>query len=398
MHRIAWWCGVLLTLMVVGCGRRSPALAPADPPDVIVSRPVVKPVTEHEDFTGRTVSMADVTVRARVTGYLDKVNFKEGSEVKQGDVLFEIDPRPYQAALKQTEASVLQSKALVERLKSSFSRAEKLLPQHAISQDDYDTVKGDRDSAEAALEAANAARDLAKLNLSFTQVTSPISGRISRQLIDPGNMVQADQTALTTIVAINPIYAYFDVDERTELRIRRLIRAGKIQSSQEAATPVFLGLQDQPDVFPYEGTINFVDNRNDAGSGTISVRAIFPNPQRMLSPNLYARIRLPIGKPHPAILIPEQALSSDQGEKFVYVVNDKNEVVYRPVKEGLLQDGLCVIEEGLAQDDQVIVNGLQRVRPGMKVTPKTAEASAKASTTPSPAAAPNTTADKRSSS
>jgi membrane fusion protein, multidrug efflux system len=399
MHRIAWLCGGLSILTVLGCGRRPLALPPSGPPDVVVSRPVVKTITEAEYFTGYMKSMRDVTVCARVTGYLDKVNFTEGRDVKQGDVLFEIDPRPYQAALHQAEASVAQSTALLERLKSSFDRAKRLLPQHAISQDDYDTVRGDRDSAEASLKAAQAALELAKLNLSFTRVTSPIDGRISNQKIDPGNMVQADQTPLTTIVAMDPMYAWFYVDERTELRIRRLIREKKIQSSQDAPMPVFMGLADQQGQFPYEGTINFVDNRNDAGSGTIGVRAIFPNPQRMLSPGLFARFRLPIGKPHSAVLIAEQALISDQGQKFVYLVNDKNEVVYRHVTPGSVQDGLCVIEDGLAKNEQVVVSGLQLVRHGMKVTPKAAETpAANPVTTTAPAAAPTATADKRSSS
>jgi RND family efflux transporter MFP subunit len=280
----------------------------------------------------------------------------------------------------------------LERLESSFKRAQTLLPQNAISPDDYDTIKGDRDAAIATVTSSEAACDLAQLDLNYTKVTAPIGGRIGRQLVDPGNLVQGETTsptALTTIVAVDPIYVYFYVDERTVLRLRRLVRAGVIKSSHEAKLPVQLGLLDE-EGFPHEGTINFVDNRDDVNSGTLLIRAIFPNPQRMLSPGLFARVRLPIGNPHRAILISEQALGSDQGQRFVYVVNDEEEAVYRRVKVGSLHDGLRVVEEGLSPEDRVVVIGLQRIRPGAKVVAKmldkavqtTAETPAPKSTAP----------------
>jgi RND family efflux transporter MFP subunit len=375
------WTVVVLVVCaaLAGCQPAAPtAVAPPKPPEVIVSLPVVRPVTDFEDFTGRVEAKASIQVRARVTGYLDRVLFKEGTEVKQGDPLFEIDPRSYQAELDRAEANVLQSQARLKRCQRDFKRASELLPQNAISQDDFDRVSGDRDEAEAAVKLAQASRDLAALNLSFTRVTAPLTGRISRQLIDPGNMVKADETVLTTIVSMDPIYAYFDQDERTLLRIRRLVRAGVLKTIQESSVPVLLGLVDE-EGFPHEGRIDFADNRVDPMTGTLRLRGVFANPQRLLSPGLFVRIRLPIGQPHPSVLIAEQALGTDQGQSFVYVVNHKNEVVYRRVNVGPLDGGLRVVEDGLAKDEPVIVNGLQRVRTGMKVIPRAQDAPGQAS-------------------
>jgi RND family efflux transporter MFP subunit len=383
MYRLGALLGLLwLSLTVLGCNRATPAVAPLADPEVTVSHPVVKEITDYEIFTGRTVAIASVDVRARVTGYLDKVLFKEGAEVQEGDPLFDIDPRSYQAALDQAEASLLQQQAHLERVEATFRRATALIPQKAISQDDYDTAKGDRDETLATVRLAKATRDLAKLNLSYCHVAAPISGRTSRQMIDAGNLVQAETSAptiLTTIVTLDPIYAFFSMDDRTMLRVRRLVRDGKIKSMRAAEVPVYLGLVDEGDEFPHQGVINFVDNRLDANSGTLDFRAVFPNSKRILSPNLFVRIRFPIGEPHSAILVSEQAMGSDQGKKFVYVVNGQNEVVYRPIKVGKLQDGLRVVEEGLTVEDRVVVVGLQRIRPGIKVTTKELETPAQAS-------------------
>jgi RND family efflux transporter MFP subunit len=391
MHRRDGWFPVALVLCVAafGCGRRSPAGPPGSGQpgqpalEVLVSLPTVKEVNDYEDFTGRTEAVASVEVRARVTGYLDKVLFKEGSSVKEGERLFEIDPRTYGADLKRTEAVLQQAEAHVKRLQLDYHRAAGLLPTRAISQEDFDKIAGDRDEAAAAVRIAEAARDLAKLNLDFTKVTAPLSGRISRQLVDPGNMVKADETALTTIVSQDPVYAYFDSDERTTLRVRRLIRAGKMKSSRETEMPVLVGLVDEVDAdgapqFPHTGTIDFVDNRVDAMTGTLRLRGVVPNPDNLLSPGLFVRVRVPIGEPHPAVLVPEQALGSDQGQKFVYVVNDQSEAEYRRVTVGLLQGSLRVIDDGLKAGERVVVSGLQRVRPGVKVQAKPAAEADKA--------------------
>jgi len=374
-----WWSAMVLCLVAAGCGRQqAPPAAATRPPEVVVTRPVVKQITDYNDFTGRTEAVASVEVRARVTGYLDKVLFKEGDDVKKDQPLFEIDPRTYQAELNRAEAAVRQAKAHLDRLELDYKRAVPLLPSQAISREDYDKIVGDRDEGNALVGVAEAARDLARLNLQFTKVTSPISGRASRQLIDPGNMVKADETTLTTIVTLDPIYAYFDADERSVLDFRRLMQAGKVKAARDAQAPVLMGLIDEEDengnpLFPHAGVINFADNRVDAMTGTLRLRGKFDNPKHFLAPGLFARVRVPIGAPRPAILVSERALGSDQGQKFVYVVNDKNEVVYRRVRVGAMQDGLRVIEEGLAKNEQVIVDGVQRVRPGMTVQPKPAD-------------------------
>jgi RND family efflux transporter MFP subunit len=215
---------------------------------------------------------------------------------------------------------------------------------------------------------AKAQVEAAKLNLSFTKITAPITGRISRQNIDPGNLVMADNTVLTTLVTLNPIYVYFDVDERTMLRLRRLIQEGKLKSAREKGVTVNveMGTSDE-DGFPHPGVINFVDNRLDPATGTLRVRAVFENPRYFLSPGLFARLRIPIGEPHPATVVAERALGTDQGQRFVFVVNDENVVEYRPVKIGALQDGLREIVEGVKEGERVVVSGLQRVRKGIKV-------------------------------
>ena len=315
--------------------RRQPPTS-AQAPEVLVGRPVVQTVTDYEDFTGHTEAVMSVEIRARVSGYLveglkDGGPNKEGTEVKKGELLFEIDPRTYEADKNKAEAALAQAQAHLDRLTKDLKRAQELLPTRSIAQGDYDQIAGDHKEAEAAVKTAQATLDLAKLNLAWTKVYAPCDGRVSRQLIDPGNMVQADQTPLTTIVTLDPIYAYFDIDERTLLELRRMVveQTGKLRPAREAKVKVLLGLADE-EGYPHEGMIDFADNRLDMMTGTLRLRGVFPNPKRILSPGMFARIRVPIGEPHRAILIPEEALGSDQGQRFLYVVNDKNEVAYRP--------------------------------------------------------------------
>jgi RND family efflux transporter MFP subunit len=376
---------LLLLLVTVGCPRQ--AAGPpqgadtAQAPEVLVGTPVVKTITDYEDFTGHTEAMRSVEIRARVSGYLvkglkqDGEPNKEGTEVKRGDLLFEIDPRTYEADKSKAEAALAQSRAHMERLAKDLKRAQELLPTRSISQGDYDQIAGDYREAEAAVKTAQATLRLAQLNLEFTQVTAPCDGRVSKQMIDPGNMVQADQTPLTTIVTLDPIYAYFDIDERTLLQLRRLIleREGRLRSAQEVKHKILLGLADE-EGFPHEGTIDFADNRVDPMTGTLRLRGVFPNPKRMLSPGMFTRIRLPIGQPHPAILVPEDALGSDQGQKFLYVVNGQNKAIYRRVEVGSLHGKLRVIKSGLAEGEQVVLGGLQRIKPNDIVRPKNVEA------------------------
>jgi RND family efflux transporter MFP subunit len=364
------WFLLLPCPVITGCGRSQAQQGPAPPPppEVQVSLPETREVTDYEDFPGRMEAVNDVTVRARVTGYLEKVHFTEGADVKKGDVLFEIDPRPYKAELARAEGNVLQSQGRLKRLEADYQRATTLIPRGAMGREDFDRVVGDRNEASGALEVAKANRDMAQLNLAWTQVQAPLSGRISRRFVDPGNLVKADDTALTTIVSLDPIYASFDLDERSMLRAQRLIREGKIQWSPDVGLPVMLGLADE-DTFPRQGTINFADNRVEPDTGTWRLRALFPNPDHMLAPGLFVRIRLPIGQPYKAVLIAEEALGTDQGQKFVYVVDDANRVSYRRVKVGRLHGGQRVITEGLSATDKVIVSGLQRIRQGIEVKP-----------------------------
>ncbi|MFZ1937345.1 MAG: efflux RND transporter periplasmic adaptor subunit [Thermoguttaceae bacterium] len=382
---------VLLAAVVVGCGRapmsggasgQPPGGVPGNP-EVIVGRPTVEAITDYEDFPGHTEAVMSVEIRARVSGYLveglrDGGPNKEGTEVKKGDLLFEIDPRSYEADKSKAEAALAQAKAHFDRLSKDLKRAEELLPSRAIAQGDYDQIAGDYRESEAAMKTAQAALRLAELNLQWTKVYAPCDGRVSKQSIDPGNMVQADVTPLTTIVTLDPIYAYFDIDERTLLELRRMVIAqrGSLRTVREAKIKILLGLADEED-FPHEGIIDFGDNRLDVMTGTLRLRGIFPNPKRMLSPGMYARIRLPKGDPHRAILIPEAAVSSDQGQKFLYVVNDKNEAVYRRVKIGSLHGGLREIKSGLSENDRVVLDGLQRVQAGKPVKPEEVKAAAK---------------------
>ncbi len=281
-------CGFLLTgLALTGCGSSGQGPPETRIPEVQVSRPVSETVTDFEDFTGTTVAVKGVDVRARVTGYLEKVLFKEGAEVKEGDRLFVIDPRTYQADYDHALANLAQAKAHLERVTADYKRAQELLPMNAISKSDFDLAKGDHDEGAAAVEVAEAAVQTAKLNLDWTVVTAPISGRISWQRIDPGNLVQADNTILTTIVSLDPVYAYFYVDERSMLRFRRLLRAGKVKSAQEARLPVLLGLLDE-EGYPHKGTIDFVDNAEDQMTRNAANSRPFPE-SRESEPDAFSR-------------------------------------------------------------------------------------------------------------
>lgn len=343
-----------------------------------MSTPITRKITDYEEYPGHTEAVNTITVRARVTGYLDKAYFKEqellkkGFEVTEGDALFEIDPRTYQAEYNRTVANLALAQAHLDRLEADYRRAEKLIQTKAISQQEFDQVAGDRAEAEAAVKVADAARANAKLNLDFTIVKAPISGRISRRLVDPGNLIKADDTPLTTIVSLDPIYAYFDVDERTMMKIRELIRSGKIKSAVEKQVKVSLGLPDEKG-FSRKGVIDFIDNQVESTSGTLKLRGVFANHDRMLSPGMFVRLQVPIGEAHQAILVSERALGSNQGQKFVYVVDGDNKVAERKIEAKPLNDeeGLCVITGGtVSAGERVVVDGLQRIHAGVTVAPK----------------------------
>jgi RND family efflux transporter MFP subunit len=361
-----------LCLALAGCAR-APSEAPAAaPPPVTVSYPVEREVTDYADFTARTAAVDSVEVRARVSGYLDRVNFKEGALVKKGDVLFEIDPRTYRAVLAMAEGNLESAVARVKRLDADLARADELIRSRSLSREGYDKIVGDRGEAMASQAALKAAVERARLDLGFTKVTAPVSGRISRYFVTVGNLVQAGDltggTLLTTIVSVDPMYAYFDVDEHTVLRVKQLIREGKAKTPDDVEIPVSLGLANE-NGHPHRGAIHFIDNQVNPKTGTLRVRGVFPNKDEALSPGYFARIRVPIGVSHKALLITERALDTDQGQKVVYVVDKDNKVAFRPVRLGALHDGRREITDGLKPGERVIVNGLQLVRPGMTVEP-----------------------------
>jgi RND family efflux transporter MFP subunit len=365
----------MLTLCVAlaGCARAPSGPPPAAPTPVTVSHPVEREVTDAAEFTARTAAVDSVEVRAHVWGYLQKVNFKEGDIVKQGDVLFEIDPRPYEAVLNQAKAKLAQDEAQLKADEAEYRRQLQTVRAGAGSQSDLDKA-----TAARGVDLANIAADKAliasrQLDLDYTKVTAPVGGRVSRYVVTVGNLIQSgDQgggTLLTTIVSVDPMYAYFDVDENTALKVRRLVREGKSDSVRDGGYPVSLGLANE-DGFPHRGTVNFVENQVNPKTGTIRLRGVFPNADNVLLPGLFGRVRTPIGRPHPALLVSDRALDTDQGQKVLYLANDKNEVAARPVRVGALHDGLREVTDGLKPGERVIVTGLQQIRPGAAVEPK----------------------------
>jgi RND family efflux transporter MFP subunit len=356
-------CGFFL-----GCTKPAPPAAPPPPP-VTIAKPIKKEIVEWNVFTGRTDAVQSVDIRPRVSGYIDNVTFRAGDRVDKGDLLFVIDPRPYRAALDQAEAQLRQSEANQQLQEANFSRQERLRQSGVIAKEDYDTAVSNRNQAAAQVLANSAAVELAKLNLTFTQVTSPIAGRISREQVTVGNLVQADSTLLTNIVSIDPIYAYFNVDERAVLNYQQLVRAGKMPDARSSSVPVDLQLQNEQG-FPHQGVIDFINNQFSSSTGTLQVRGLFPNANAYLTPGAFVRVRVAAGPLHEAVLVTDRAIGTDQGTKFVLVIDDQNVVGLRPVELGPEIDGLRVVRSGLSGDEQVIINGIVNARPGLKVTPQ----------------------------
>lgn len=361
-----------------GCQNQPSQVAPSQNPAVPVSKPVQREVTNYVDFTGRTDAVQAVDIRARVTGYLVKTPAKEGAEVKQGDLLYEIDPRPYQAQYDQALGQVNLYQAQLKLAKTTLARDQAIARTGgvgAVSQQQLDQDQAAVDEAEARVKAFQASLEVYKLNLAFTKVTAPIDGQVSRNYLTLGNLVNQDQTLLTTIVSLDPMFVYFDMDEPTLLRLRRSIIDGRIKLPKDGMMDVLIGLQGE-DGYPHHGKVNFMNNQVNATTGSISVRGIFPNPKpavgaRLLSPGMFVRIRLPLGQPRPALLIIDRAIASDQGLKYVYVVDAENKIQYRRVTTGSLQeDGLRVILEGLKPDEWVVVGALQQVRPHIQIQPE----------------------------
>ena len=357
--------------------RPTPPKPPEPLPVVTVVRPVVKEVTDYEDFTGRTEAVETVTVKAHVTGYLTKAMFEEGKAVTKGQELFEIDPRPYQAMLDHAEIMLKKGQAHLQTAETDYKRAEQLFKAKAIAQEDFDRSKAALTEAQEAVEMAKAELRLAELKLGFTKVTAPISGRTGRRLADTGNLVN-DGTPLVVIVSQGPtIRASFDIDERTLLRLRKLIREGAIKSYQDAPMKVLLGLSDEEGKFPHQGKVDFMDNAVDPKTGTLRMRGIFENPDLDILPGMFVRIRLPIGNPHKAMLVPQYHLFMKEGQAELYVVNSDNKVETRTIEFGKSHGDLREIKNGLKEEEGIIVTHPSDLIPGMDVVPKEKEATPK---------------------
>jgi RND family efflux transporter MFP subunit len=338
-------------------------------PQVTVAAAISRKVTDSDEFTGRFEAVERVELRPRVSGYISTVNFKEGSEVSKGEVLFVIDPRPYQAERDKAAAGLAQARSQLALAGTERARGTKLLAQHAISQEEYDTRTAGDEQAQANVEAAKAALDAAALNLEFTRVAAPISGRISRALVTSGNFVTNGQTALTTLVSLDPIYVAFDGDEQEYLKYLKVAREATAGRPHEARNPVQVGLANESG-FPHQGVMVFVDNALDPMTGTIRSRALLDNHDRLFTPGLFARINLLGSAEHEAVLVNDSAIGTDQTVRYVLVVDKSNKVEYRPVDLGPIVEGLRVVQSGLAAGETIVVDGLQRVRPGAQVQPQ----------------------------
>jgi membrane fusion protein, multidrug efflux system len=366
---------VVLTGVFCGCDSAVP-VAETPPPPVSVSQPVVRDVIDYDDYDGRIAAVYTNEVRARVRGHLIKVNFEDGQMVKKGDLLFEIDPRPFEADLNAAQAQKAAAEASLRLARATADRDRKLAASGAVSRQDLDVSIGKEAVSQADVRKAEAAIGRVKLDLEYTKITAPITGKISRTQVDVGNLINAGggETLLTTIATVEPMYVYFDVPERALLGYRRHFRKDQKQGSAEPTVrelkiPVYVGLEGE-EGYPHKGVIDFADNHVNPSTGTIQVRGVLPNPKRVLDGGMRARVRVPVSDPHKALLVTERAVGTDQGLKFLYVVNDKNVAERRDVKLGRLSDDLQVVREGVEPEDWVIVNGIQRVRDAAEVAPK----------------------------
>lgn len=397
----------LIALILVGCERSGVKVAPAESPVVPVAKPVQREVTDYIDYTGSTRAKHSVIIQPRVTGILVDMPFEEGKDVKKNDVLFEIDPEPYKAQLKAAQAAVAQNVAALAYAKETNLQFKDIAKtsKDAVTLRELNQYKSLEEQASAALDFARANLKSAELNLGYATIKSPIDGRISRYYLTKGNLVNQDVTQLTTVVSMDPMYVYFDMDEPTLLRIKRAMAEGRISPPRLSPAalpslagstvglsgsplskadllasfaalvgsdaPVSIGLQGE-DGYPHQGVINFIDNQVNPGTGSISVRGVFTNPHEggtyLLSPGMFVRVRLPIGQPQNELLVIDRAITSDQGLKYVYVLGADKKVEARRVTVGALQeDGLRVVTQGIKKDDWVVVGALQQVRPGMTV-------------------------------
>ena len=340
-------------------------------PDVTVAKPIARRLTDWDEFTGRLIAREKVEIRARVSGYLTEVHFKEGTEVKEGDLLFTIDPRPYQAIVQRAEAVLAQAKTNAELANIEAKNATTLRQGQVISTEESERRLKSAAGEQAAVRAAEAMVTTAKLDLEFTQIKAPISGRVSDARVTQGNLITggtSDPTLLTNILALDPIYVDFEVDERSALKYREMHKSGERESALFQRIPAEMALVNQ-EGWPHKGEIDFVDNQINPETGTIRARGIFPNKDRLMSPGFFAKVRIPGSGEYDGLLIRDAAVSDDQGSSYVWVINAEDKAVYRPVKLGPLVDGMRVVREGLKADERVVILGLMSVRNGSQVKP-----------------------------
>ena len=363
---------VVLLLVGPGCGGSQKPAAPP-PPKVSVGRPVAREIVEWDEYEGRLRALETVEIRPRVGGYLQSIHFADGAIVKEGDLLFIIDPRPYEATLKHAQADLELAQSRLDQAKNEAARAGRLsVGQKAISTEETERRAAALRGAQATVAGGRAAVEAAQLDVEFTHVVSPIAGRVSRHLVDEGNLViggPPNATLLTTVVSLDPIHCYFDAHERSVLKYLRLAKLGERPSSRDVNNPVEVGLADETD-FPHKGWMDFVDNQLDLGTGTMIGRALIPNPDLLLQPGLFVRVRLIGSARHEAILLPDDAIATDLDQKFVWVVDAQNHAQYRAVKIGPLHEGLRIVRDGVKPDDRVVIAGVQRVKNGIEVAPE----------------------------
>jgi RND family efflux transporter MFP subunit len=368
-----WFMVIVAALTLCSCRQQNQGTPTLPPSDVTVAKAVEKEVVNYQEYTGNTAAVGSVDIRARVSGYLYKVSFQEGAIVKAGDLLFVIDPRPYQAAVDQAQANVDQAKAQLALAIGNYQRAEKLFQTNVLDAQTYQTQLENRNQANATLLGSQAALETAKLNLDFTQIRSPIDGQTSTYNYTIGNLIAGGDSSssgvLTTIVSIDPIYVYVNVDERGLLAYQEMVRTGKIILPKGGQTPIEMQLANEND-FPHKGVVDFVDNQVDPTTGTIRVRGVFANKDRVLRPGLFAQARIAASPKYNSLLISDLCVAYDQGQPIVYAVGTDNIATAKPVKLGAIFDGLREVTEGIVPEDRIVVNGVVRLRPGAPVIPK----------------------------
>lgn len=357
-----------VAVAITGCNEGAPSAASTKPPSVPVAEVIVRPVTPFVEFTGSLTAVKRVELRPRVAGYIQEVSVPEGRFVEKGRELFLIDPRVFQAALNAATARLRQAEAASMLAQAEHARAEQLFTQKIIARDRLDTATASLNVSKAQADAAKAALDAAQLDLSFARVTAPISGRVGQALVTEGNYVASGVTPLTTIVSIDPLHVYFDVDERTYLRSLAAGRANATSHGSQAAMVMVALLTDK--TYSRPGRVDYLSNTSDRGTGTVRIRAVVDNPDGRLTPGLFAKVKLETGAPQARVLVSDQSIGTDQGSRYVLVVGKDDKTEYRPVDLGPVVDGLRVIEQGLQPGERIVVKGL--VRPGMQVTPRSA--------------------------